>query len=167
MSPRVRKLALTVHLAVSVAWIGAVAAYLALDVTGMRSQDEGTLRAAFLAMAVITWWTIVPLAFASLVTGLVMAVGTKWGLFRHWWVVLSLLLTVFAVLVLLVETQTIDRYAALAADPATPVEDLRALPGTLLHSGLGLVVLLGVLVLNVYKPRGLTRYGWRLAQQGR
>ena len=46
-------------------------------------------------------FVIVPLAIASLLTGVVQALATPWGLFRHYWVVIKLFLTVFATLVLL------------------------------------------------------------------
>jgi hypothetical protein len=112
-------------------------------------------------MDVVALWAIVPLACAALVTGLIMSLGTKWGLFRHYWVVISFVLTIIATVVLLSETQTIASLADAAADPATSDERLRALPSTLPHSVGGMVVLLLILVLNVYKPPGLTRYGWR------
>jgi len=165
MAPGVRKFALAVHLTLSVGWIGAVAAYLALDVTGATSRDPQTLRAAYLTMEVIARYVIVPLALAALATGLVMAVGTKWGLFRHYWVLFSLVMTTIATVVLLLETQTISYLAGIAADPATSGDDLRALPNTLAHSVGGIVVLVVVLVLNVYKPRGMTRYGQRKQQE--
>jgi SNF family Na+-dependent transporter len=164
MSPGLRKFALTAHLAVSIGWIGAVAAYLTLDVTVATSEDPQSLRAAWIGMGAITSRAIVPLAVASLLTGLVMSLGTKWGLFRHWWVLISFLLTTFATIVLLSETGHISHAAAVAVDPTTSDEALRALPNTLLHSIGGMVVLLVVQVLNMYKPRGLTRYGWRRQQ---
>lgn len=164
MGPRLRRLALTTHVIVSIGWIGAVVAYLVLDITAATSHDPQALRAAYMAMGTITWWAIVPLAYASLVTGLAMGLGTKWGLFRHWWVVMSFMLTLFAIVVLMVETRTIDVLAASAADPATTDEELRSMPNTLLHSVLGTVLLIAITVLNVYKPRGLTPYGWRKQQ---
>jgi hypothetical protein len=167
MPPGLRKFALAVHLTLSVGWIGAVAAYTALDVATVTSQDTQTLRAAYLGMEVIARSVIVPLAFASLLTGLVMALGTKWGLFRHYWVLISLLLTIVATVVLLVETQTISYFAAMAADPTTASGDLRALGSTLVHSVGGTVVLLVILVLNLYKPQGMTRYGWRKQHEQR
>lgn len=118
-------------------------------------------------MEVIAVDGIVPLALASLLTGLVMALGTRWGLFRHYWVLISFLLTIAAVVVLLVETQTIRHLARVAAESTTSNAELRALPSTLLHSAGGLVVLLMVLILNVYKPQGLTPYGWRKLQEQR
>jgi uncharacterized membrane protein len=167
MRPGVRKLVLAVHLSVSVGWLGAVLGYLALDLTVSTSPDAQLVRSAWLAMGVETSWVIVPLALASLVTGLVMALGTKWGLFRHWWVLISFLLTVVATVVLLSEAGMISRMAVIAADPTTSDEQLLALPGTLLHSAGGLVVLTAVQVLNVYKPHGLTPYGWRKQQEER
>jgi uncharacterized membrane protein len=167
MSPGIRKFALAVHLTLSVGWMGAVAAYIALDVSTVTSQDAQALRAAYLSMESIARSVIVPLAFASLLTGLVMSVGTKWGLFRHYWVLISLVLTVIATVVLLSETQTISYLAEMAADPTTSNDELRALPSTLPHSVGGTVVLLAVLVLNIYKPRGLTRYGWRKQHERR
>ena len=167
MAPRLRKFALAVHITSSVGWIGAVAGYIALDVAAAVGQDAQALRAAYIGMELIAWYVIVPLALASLSTGLVMSLGTKWGLFRHYWVLISLLLTVLATVILLVETQTISYLADVAADPATSSEDLRALGSTLVHSVGGTVVLLVILVLNVYKPRGMTRYGWRKQDEQR
>lgn len=167
MGPGPRRFALAVHLAVSVGWVGAVGAYVALDVTASTSQDAQALRAAYLGMESIARTVIVPLAVASLLNGLVVSLGTKWGLFRHWWVLISFVLTLFATIVLAVETGTIGALAAMASDPSTSATELRALGGTLLHSVGGGVVLIVVLVLNVYKPQGLTPYGWRKLQEER
>jgi hypothetical protein len=161
MPPAVRKLVLAVHLAVSVGWLGAAAAYIPLDVAASTSDDLGMLRAAYLAMDTIVRYAIVPLGLLALLTGILVSVGTKWGLVRHWWVLVSLVLTTFAVVVLVVESTAIGAYAAVAAQPGTSVEQLRSFGGTLLHSVGGAVVLLVVLVLNVFKPRGMTAYGWR------
>src|SRR5215218_244389 len=126
MASRLRQFALAVHIALSVGWIGAVAGYMALDVAAATSQNAETLRACYLAMGLIAWYVIVPLALASLLTGLVMSLGTNW-------VLISLLLTVVASVVLLVETQTISYFAEVAADPATSGDDLRTLGSTLVH----------------------------------
>ena len=161
MSPGLRKLALAVHLTLSVGWIGAVGAYVALDVVAATGGDVQTLRTAYLGMELIARNVIVPLAFASLLTGLVMSLGTKWGLLRHYWVLISLMLTIIATAVLMIETRTISSFANVAADPTTSLKALRSLGGTLVHSIGGTAVLVVILVLNIYKPRGMTRYGWR------
>lgn len=159
MPPLVRKLALAVHLTVSVGWIGAAAAYLALAVAAASSQDARTVRAAWVAMDLIGWSVLVPLAAGTLFTGLVMALGTSWGVFRHYWVVLSLALTLLASTVLFLHMPDVTVLAAQAQ--TIDAGGLEELGSDLVHAGGGIVVLLVILVLNVYKPQGLTRYGWR------
>lgn len=165
MSPGVRKVALAVHLTVSVGWAGAVVAYLVLGVTAVKASDDATVRAAWVGMEVTGWFAIVPLAVAALLTGITMALGTPWGLFRHYWVVISLVLTGIAVLVLVVHMPDVSTAAEVARRSSG--EELAALGGDLLHPSLGLLVLLVVQVLNVVKPRGLTRYGARRQAQRR
>lgn len=167
LAPWLRKLVLSLHIALSVGWIGAIAAYLVLDAAAAISQEPTTLRAAYVGMGLIAGGALVPLAVASLLTGVLVSVGTKWGLIRHWWVVVSLLLTVFATLVLFSEVRTIDAFASAAANPSMSSDQLRALGTTLPHSVGGSLVLLVVLTLNVYKPQGLTPYGWRRQAQDR
>lgn len=165
MTPAVRKFALIAHLTFSVGWIGAVMAYLALVVAALNSQGAQTLRAAWTAMELIGWYVLVPLSLASLFTGLVMSLGTPWGLFRHYWVLFSLVLTIFATVVLLQHMQTVSFFASIAAQ--TNRDAAGGLRGELLHSGGGLLVLLVIQALNVYKPRGITPYGWRKQQEQR
>ncbi len=155
MTPGIRKFALTVHVTASVGWLGAVVGFLALVVAALISQDAQTVLAAWIAMELTGWFAIVPLALASLLTGLVMSMGTPWGLFRHYWVLFKLLLTILATIVLLLNMQTVS-FAA-----ETGSADLGGLRGELLHAGGGLLVLLVTTILSVYKPRGMTRYGWR------
>lgn len=163
MPQRLRKAVLTVHVATSVGWLGAVLSYLALDVTATTGRDVATVRAAYTGMELLALYVIVPLALTTVLVGVVNALGTPWGLLRHYWVVAKLLLTLVAATVLLVETGTISGLADAAAESADP----RELPGTLLHSIGGTVVLLTTTILSVVKPRGLTRYGWRVQRRRR
>ena len=167
MAPPVRKLVLAIHLSCSVGWLGAVAAYLVLDLTVASSGDAGLVRSSWVAMGMVVSRAIVPLALASLITGLVISLGTKWGLFRHWWVLISLGLTILATLVLLSESGVVTQFAAMAGDATTTDTAVLAFPPTLLHSVGGLAVLLVVQMLNVYKPQGVTPYGWRKQQEER
>ena len=160
MTPFFRKFALTLHVTSSVGLLGAIAAFLALAVTGVISQDDQLVRATYLAMELIARFVIVPLAFASLLTGLIQSLGTTWGLFRHYWVLVKLLLTVFATIVLLFKMELIGYAALLAAETTLPSAELRAAGIQLVvHAAGGLLVLLVPMVLSVYKPQGRTRYG--------
>ncbi|CAN5210258.1 hypothetical protein BH10PSE4_BH10PSE4_38390 [soil metagenome] len=162
MSPGLRKLALTVHVTASVGLLGAIAAFLALSVAGLAGRDPQMVRAAYPAMALIARLVVTPLALAALATGLIQSLGTAWGLFRHYWVLIKLLMTLFATAVLLVKLDLIDQAARLASETILARADLRVVGIQLLvHAAGGLLVLLVPAVLSIYKPQGLTRYGAR------
>jgi hypothetical protein len=160
MSPRVRTLALTAHVAISVGWLGAAASFLALAVAELTGQDAQTARAALLAMELTGWYAIVPLCLASLVTGLVMALGTHWGLLRHYWVLAKLLIAVASTVILLQFMGELGAFRELVADPTLSIETLRS-SDPVRHSSLGVLALLVATVLAEYKPWGTTPYGRR------
>lgn len=166
MPPRLRKLALTAHVTSSVGWVGAAAAFLTLAVVGLTSQDPQTVRGVYLVMEPAGWFVLVPLAFASLLTGIVQSLGTKWGLVRHYWVLFKLLITVFATAFLLTYMETFRHMADVAANPSADLGMIRN-GSPALHATLALLVLLVATVLAVYKPRGVTRYGWRKEREER
>lgn len=160
MPPRLRAFALTVHVATSAGWIGAVAVFLALAVIGLSSADPGTVRGAYLVMEPAAWFVLLPLAVASLVTGIIQSLGTKWGLFRHYWVLFKFMITMVATAILLVYMRTFRAMAAVAADQSASLAAVRT-ASPVLHASVALLALLVALVLAVYKPRGVTRYGRR------
>ncbi len=162
MTSLIRKFALTAHISSSVGWFGAVICFLALAVAGLTSQNIQLIRGLYLAMELIGWYVIVPLCLASLATGLIVSLGSAWGLFRHYWVSAKFLLTVVSTLILFGFTQTLTYIGVLAADTTLPIDELRKLSQSpVLHSGGGLLVLLVNTILSVYKPWGRTQYGLR------
>ena len=168
MAPRLRKFALTAHVTSSVGWLGAVAGFLALAVAGLISRDAQTVRAVYLVMDLTAWYVIVPLCLASLLTGLVSSLSTTWGLFRHYWILLKILITIPSSLMLLVHMQPISYIAGVAANTPLSIADLHGLKIQLvIESGAAVVMLLVATALSVYKPKGLTRYGWRKQRQQR
>jgi hypothetical protein len=168
MSSGWRKLALTTHVTSSVGLLGSIAAFLALAVAGLINGDAQIVRAVYPAMDLIAQFVIVPLVLASLLTGLIQSLGTSWGLFRHYWVVVKLLLTVFAAIVLLIRMKSISYAARLAAEMTLPQAELRQVGIQLVvHAAGGLLVLLVPAILSVYKPPGSTRYGPRKRNEQR
>jgi predicted secreted protein len=162
MTPRLRKLTLTAHVTASVGWLGALAVFLAHALASLVSQDEQMVRAASLAMGLTAWFVILPLSLASLITGLVQALGTAWGLFRHYWILFKLLLTAVATIVLLLKLEPISYLADVATQATFSSADLIGLRTSLMvHAAGGLLVLLAAAALAVYKPPGMTRYGVR------
>jgi hypothetical protein len=160
MTPRIRKFALTAHVTSSVGWLGAVAGFLVLAVVGLTSENAQTVRGAYLVMEPAAWLLLVPLALASLLTGLVQALGTTWGLFRHYWVLFKLLINLVATVVLLMYMETFRSMSDVAADPTADLGAVRN-ASPVLHAGAALVLLLTATTLAVYKPRGMTPYGQR------
>lgn len=167
--PRLRKFALTAHVISSVGWLGAVVVFLALSVVGLTSQEAAVVRAAYLAMESIGWFVLVPLSIASLLSGLAQSLGTKWGLVRHYWVLVKLAITVVATIVLLMYMQTLGHLAGVAAQPVVAAGDLDGLrsPSPVLHGAGALLLLLAAATLSVYKPPGMTRYGQRKQRERR
>ena len=158
LTPSVRKLALTAHVTASVGWLGALAVFFAHALASVVSESEQVVRAASLAMGLTAWLVIMPLSIASLLTGLLQALGTAWGLVRHYWIVFKLALTAVATAVLLLKMQPISHLADAAAQTGFSSEDLAGLRTSLTaHAAGGLVVLLSALVLAIYKPEGRTR----------
>jgi hypothetical protein len=162
MTSSLRKFALTAHVTASVGWLGAVAGFLALAVAGLTSQDVQMVRAAYVATESITWSVIVPLAFASLLTGLVVSLGTQWGLFRHYWVLVKFMLTILATILLLLHTQPIGVLAVAVRESAWSGGDIGRLQIQLVgDAGAALLALLLNVTLSIYKPPGMTAYGRR------
>jgi len=167
MTPRLRKFALTAHVTFSVGWLGTVASFQALAIAALTSRELESVRGSYLAMELTGWYVIVPFCLASLVTGLVVSLGTPWGLFRHYWVLVKLLITVISALILFGFTQTLGSLGDRAADATLSMYELRNLnQSPALHSGGGLLALLVTTILAVYKPWGMTRYGRRERHTG-
>ena len=166
MTPALRRFTFTTHITSSIGWIGAVVAFLAFAVIGFTSNDEAKVRGAYLLMAPAAWFVLVPLAHASLLSGIILSLGTTWGLFRHYWVVLKLGITVFATVILLIYMDTFRQMAGVAADPIVdPAVVRNASP--ILHAILALILLIAATVLGVYKPFGMTDYGRRKYREQR
>ena len=160
MTPTLRRFTFTTHVTSSAGWVGAVLVFLALAGIGLTSPDEQIVRGAYLVMAPAAWFVLLPLAHASLLSGIALSLGTTWGLFRHYWVVLKLLITVFATVILLIYMGTFRQMAGVAADPLVDLAVVRN-ASPMIHAVLALILLMVAIVLGVYKPLGLTAYGRR------
>jgi cytochrome b subunit of formate dehydrogenase len=160
--PATRKTVLLLHILASAGLFGAVAAYFALAVTGLIGTEEISVRAAYRAGGLITWWLILPLGVAALATGMLSSLVSPWGLFRHYWVVVKLALTFVILGALILHAFPIAHMAEQAFTAEFGLDSI--VPQRLqllLAAGAGLLAILAVSVLSVFKPRGLTRHGWR------
>lgn len=159
LNHNVSKAMLTTHITFSVGWIGTVAAFLALSIVGLTGNDP-TVRACYIAMEVIAWFIIVPFCIASLLTGLIQALGTHWGLFKHWWILVKLILTVIATLILLLHMQPISYLGEVAMQKVISFDELRNLRVRLVaDAGAAILVLVAITTVSVYKPWGKIQFG--------
>lgn len=162
MNPNVRKLGLILHIVASVGWLGAVAAFFVLAVSGLRSSDPHMVLSVYPALDLIGWRLIVPMSVASLLTGMIQSLGTEWGLFRHYWVLLKFIVSVGAMGLLLLHLQPADRLAQVTAATLIAGADLHGLRVQLAADAAAAVVVLLILTtVSLYKPWGLTRFGLR------
>jgi hypothetical protein len=86
LSPRLRRATLTVHIAASVGLLGDVAAVLAVNVRAATAADPAFAAAAYELLEMFSLVFGIPLSLVALVSGIVLGLGTKWGVLRHlWW----------------------------------------------------------------------------------
>ncbi|HWG27044.1 DUF2269 family protein [Actinospica sp.] len=163
--PRLRRGVLTVHIVASVGWIGVDLCVLVLAILGATSHDPTTQRSAFVVLGPVANVLLIPLPLLALISGIAISLGTRWKLLRHYWVVLSLLLTAIAATAVLFALRPrlvrASELARNAADPGSAVGDLGQQIVT--ASSIALVVLCAVNAINVYKPWGRTARGARAA----
>lgn len=161
MKGGLRRLALVAHITASVGWLGTVVAFLVLASIGLTTDDAALAQGSYLAADAITRLAIVPLCIAALITGVIQSLGTAWGLFRNYWVIAKLALTLIGTGLLFLHTSVISEVADASRSSALPAT-FRSLRIQMVADGVAAVVLLVVTTgLSVYKPRGLTPYGWR------
>ena len=157
-----RKAMLLTHILASAGWIGAVAVFLVLAFTGLYSRDAPEMRGVYMSMEAVTTRLIVPLSFLSLVTGVVQALFTPWGLFRHYWILFKFLINLVSLPILLLHIGVIHRVAVAARINELSVSNFREDRVQLVVASLAAFAALFVaMLLSVFKPKGVTGYGRR------
>jgi hypothetical protein len=147
------------HVVCSVGWIGLEASLLALGATGLTTHNPDVLRAVYIALGRLGLLLIAPFSLGALITGVALSLRTRWGLVKHWWVVVKLVITVVMTIAsniaLNFRLQDAARRVSklpLASLNGAQVGGVRSL---VIASGTAAFILLLVAtVLSVYKPWG-------------
>ena len=167
MTPTIRKLLLTIHIACAVGWIGAVSAFLAVSIAAAYSDNAAFIPGAYGAMDVISCWIAIPASMGAVTSGFIQAAAGPWGLRRYYWVILKWILASVATVTLAIHQLAAVRVAAeeafsLQTGAGSANATWAALQFELLRAPIiALIILLWVLALAVFKPWGLTAYGRR------
>ncbi len=102
------------------------------------------------------------MSLASPLTGILQSLGSEWGLFRHYSVLIKFLITIPSTIILLLHMQPIGHLARVVAETTLSRGELSGLRIQLVaNAGAALLVLLVATTLSIYKPRGMIRYGRR------
>ncbi len=158
LSPRARKVWLTLHVGISVGWLGLGLAMSALALTGLLAETHAVRHGAYELMHIFDLTIVIPSMMLSIITGLVTALCTPWGLLKHWWVLVKFVISLaIPAAAAAFQARWIIELAARTQDPA-------AQPG-----GLGVAVAVCMVcyttllwtatTLSVVKPWGRTRWG--------
>jgi hypothetical protein len=155
---RARKATLVLHIASAGAWFGLDAAMAVLVVTAAVTGSDRTRGVCFQALGLVTVWPMTAAGLTCLVTGVILGLGTRYGLVRYWWVVVKLALNLLLTTLVLVALRPgIDEVVARGGRlldgerVATAVGDL-AFPPIVSPT-----LLLVATVLSVYQPWGRIR----------
>jgi hypothetical protein len=160
ITPTTRKWLLLLHIVVSVGWLGLNVGNLTLAITGLTTDDAGTQHAAFKAMHLIGGTLLVPVSLLAFTSGLALSLLTRWGLFRHRWVLVKFTLTLIAVVLIPVSLLPGLRELSAMVDATAPdrLTDAGGVGLDLLAAGLvSTTMYLTNAVLSVMKPWGRTR----------
>ena len=162
LSPRTRKIVLLTHIAAAGAWLGMD---LVLGLLVVTAFTAGALQASAAAASIVsfTTWPLITVGLLTLATGVLLGLGSKYGLVRSWWVLVKLVLNVALVtlvmLVLAPGTEVLAGTAFESLGAGTAPELTATLVFPPIVSSTAVIV---AMTLSVFKPWG--RVGARRAR---
>jgi hypothetical protein len=160
LGARTRKSVLVLHIASAGAWLGVDVVMGVLIFTALAREDPATRALSYRALELVAVGPLLACGLVSLLTGLVLGLGSRWGLVRYWWVAAKLVLNLVLTGLVLV---ALGPEVAAHADQARQFEaGLPALldVGQLIFPPIvSPAALLVAIVLAVFKPWGRVRQG--------
>ncbi|MEQ4300218.1 PDR/VanB family oxidoreductase [Plantactinospora sp. B6F1] len=163
ISPRLRKALLATHIMSAVGWMGVISVMTTMAIAAAGADDLHYLRSAYTMMVLVDETFLGPAHQLALLSGVALAAGTPWGVWRRRWVATKLVLMLGIMLVGSAILQDLALRAYELTEAGRPVAEVRAEAGLLLALLTPLGPMVGVVatLLTVYKPGGPTRYGRR------
>ena len=150
LTPRTRQAVVVLHVIASVALLGQVWVNMVLALFAMATVDAGAARVAYSFLQVFVFTSAIPFTMLSLLTGVVLGVGSKWGVLRYRWVSAKLVLLVLTVLVGITVQGPLLEQLVVAPSPGARWAHAAA-------AGLQFVMLVVATWLSVFKPGGRFR----------
>lgn len=152
---RARRATLVLHIASAGVWLGLDAVMATLVVTSVATDDTRTRAVTYRALELVTVWPMTIAGLTCLLSGVVLGLGTKYGLLRYWWVAAKLAINIaLSTLVLFALQPTITEFA----DRGDALLNGETMPSTLGDLAFPPIVsttaLLVAIALSVFKPWG-------------
>jgi hypothetical protein len=97
LGARTRKGVLVVHIVSAGTWIGIDVVMGVVVFTTLLAEDDNTRALCYRALELFAVWPLIATGLLCLASGVVLGLGTKWGLIRYWWVATKLALNVLLV----------------------------------------------------------------------
>jgi uncharacterized membrane protein len=164
LSRPARRASLVVHVAASASWLGLTLGLLALGVTATTTGSAVTVEASVRGMKLFADWLLLPVAFFTLLSGLVLSLGTPWGLARHRWVYTKFWLTLATTTATVFALRPGVNSAVAAVAAGEPLPDA----GDVLFGPIvSLSAYVFMTVISILKPWGLTLRGRNLRASAR
>jgi hypothetical protein len=158
LGARTRKGVLVVHIVSAGVWIGIDVVMAVVIFTALLADEESTKALCYQALELFAVWPLLTAGLVCLASGVVLGLGTKYGLVRYWWVaiklVLNIVLTALVLVALLPEvTKAAEQgWRFEAGEPASLVVGNLIFPPIVSPTALLIAV-----VLAVFKPWGRIR----------
>ncbi|HLL35927.1 MAG TPA: DUF2269 domain-containing protein [Streptomyces sp.] len=158
LSRPARRALLVVHVAASASWLGLTLGLLALGITATAAGSAPAAEAGVRAMKLFADWLLLPVGFLTLLSGLVLALGTAWGLARHRWVYTKFWLTLATTTATAFALRPGVNEAVAAVGGGRPLPDAG---DVLFGPVVSLTAYVFMTAISVLKPWGPTRRGRR------
>ncbi|MET7751927.1 hypothetical protein [Micromonospora sp. NPDC005367] len=94
LGARTRKGVLVVHIASAGAWLGIDVAMALVIFTAIFTDDTGTRALCYQVLQLFAVWPLFTAGIVCLASGVVLGLGSKYGLVRYWWVATKLALNI-------------------------------------------------------------------------
>ena len=153
-----RRVMLIVHIVSAGSWFGIDVAMAVVIATSMLTDDPLTAASCLRTLEIITVWPLLSAGLVCLLSGIVLGLGSKWGLFRYWWVALKLALNlVLTALVLVALRPEVTHLADQARQSMSGVPVAYDLSNLFYPPTVSPTLLLVAFTLSVVKPWGRIR----------
>ncbi|TDQ39805.1 hypothetical protein [Aureibacillus halotolerans] len=150
---------LTLHLLFAGILLGVSVTFLVLSITAATTNDQSVLLASYTSMHTLATSAVRASTIGTVVTGILLSIWTKWGLFTFYWIIAKEILTLISIGLGIVGmyiwtldamSMTTEEGFSAMQNPAFQINQIQLFSGIFLQ----IVSLVAMFILSVFKPWG-------------